>query len=218
MGYDYTSIHVFSQRDGPLATRSEIIARLPLILSGRAVPPSEANRSVVVGPPSRWVFVGDSSSATEDGDPDALQKLIDGLSMIAPTLAIHMSDSACVHMYLRHHGRLIDKFGTGIFPFYSFRSDEEAAPFQGVVERWAPFTKDTSGPAALRAVWDSQEGAESVVRMTAEVLGIRPELAGCGFTVFDEAEEIHFREWLQDCSVLSEPFEEFHFVMAEEHG
>ncbi|MGR3277977.1 hypothetical protein ACSYAD_23040 [Acaryochloris marina NIES-2412] len=213
MGYDYTSIHVFANTEEPNRTRARIIQQLPDFVSGCFVPENRANRSIFVGPPDRWIFVGDTFSATEDGDPASLKAFIQELSMIAPTLSIHMSDSACVHLYLRHNGDLVDKFGTGNFPFYLFNSSEEAASFHGVEERWAPFTTETNGPATLRSVWDTKHNANGIVKTTAEVLGIHPELAGCGFTIFDEAEEIYFRDWVEDQSLLSRQFDEFHFLI-----
>jgi hypothetical protein len=216
MGYDYSSIHVFAQADGPAPTRSRIIDRLKDILPGRPVAAREANRSIVVGPTDRWIFVGDSSGATDDGDPDAHEALIHELSMIAPTLAIHMSDSACVHLYLRHNGELIDKFGTGNFPFYPFNTAEEVASFRGIEDRWAPFTLDATGPASLRNAWDTKYNEDGIVKTTAEVLGIHPELAGCGFSIFDEATEIYFRDWVEDEALLSRQFDEFHFLISKE--
>ncbi|MEL6108502.1 MAG: hypothetical protein AAFU85_20955 [Planctomycetota bacterium] len=129
-----------------------------------------------------------------------------------------MSDSACVHLYLRHAGELVDKFGTGKFPFYPFDSPEEAAAFRGVEDKWAPFTIDKNGHEALRSVWDTKRNANGIVKATAETLGIHPELAGCGFTIFDESEEIYFRDWIEDRSLLSKPFDEFHFRTAEDGG
>ncbi|MDA1049674.1 MAG: hypothetical protein O3C40_04230 [Planctomycetota bacterium] len=218
MGFDYSSIHVFADSDGPERTRSRIVERLLDVLPGTPVAARDANRSIVVGPTDRWIFVGDTSSATDDGDPVALESLIHELSMVAPTLAIHMSDSACVHLYLRHNGELVDRFGTGIFPFYPFTSAEEAASFRGVEARWAPFAMNDAGPATLRSVWDTKHNANGIVKTTAAVLGIHPELAGCGFTIFDEAEEIYFRDWVQDESLLSRQFDEFHFLIPNEGG
>ncbi|EAQ82331.1 hypothetical protein [Blastopirellula marina] len=218
MGYDYTSIHVFADSDAPARTRAHIIAQLPDFVSGQPVPENDANRSVVVGPSDRWIFVGDTCSGTEDGDAAALDRLIHKLSTVAPTLAIHMSDSACVHLYLRHAGELIDKFGTGNFPFYPFNSDEEAASFRGVEGKWAAYALHPDGPSTLRSVWDTRHNANGIVQTTAEVLGIHPELAGCGFTIFDEAEEIYFRDWVEDQSLLSKPFDVFHFQLEQNVG
>lgn len=213
MGYDYSSIHVFAGGSDADATRSRVVERIRDAIPGRLSAEGEANRSVVVGPPGRWIFVGDSASATDGGDPAAFDTLVGELSMVAPVLAIYMSDSACVHLYLHHDRALIDRFGTGKFPFFPFDSEDEAASFRGVEQKWAPFTLDIDGPATLRSVWDTKPNADGIVRATANVLGIDPALAGCGFTVFDEAEEIHYRDWLEEESVLLKGFDEFHFVI-----
>lgn len=78
MGYDFTSIHVFAQIE-PIQIRERIINRLVDFVSGSAVTQSAASRSIVVGPPTRWIFVGDSSSGTtEDGDSKALDNSLTG--------------------------------------------------------------------------------------------------------------------------------------------
>ena len=106
----------------------------------------------------------------------------------------------------------------GNFPFYPFNSDEEAASFRGVEERWAPYVVNADGPTKLRSVWDTKHNANGIVQTAAEVLGIHPELAGCGYTIFDEGEEIYFRDWVEDQALLSKPFDEFHFIMAQDVG
>ncbi len=218
MGYDYSSIHVFAGAADPDAVRSRVTDRICESMPGRASVVDEATRSIVVGPPERWLFVGDSASATDDGDPDAFDSLVSELSTIAPTLAIEMSDSACVHLYLHHNRELIDKFGTGKFPFFPFDSEVEAMAFRGIEQKWKPFTLNDDGPGQLRSVWNTKHNADGVVIATAKTLGIYPALAGCGFTIFDEADEIYYRDWLEGDPILLKRFDEFHFTMPESGG
>ena len=219
MGYDYGSIHVFVGDIDPDVVRSRVIERIQQTVPGRACTlVEEADRSIVVGPPGRWIFVGDTASGTDDGDPAAFDALAEGLSESAPTLAIRMSDSACVHLYLYHQRELVDRFGTGKFPFYPFDSEDEAASFRGVEQDWAPYALGVEGPEMLRSVWDSKHNANGIVSVTATVLGIDPTLAGCGFTIFDESDEIYYRDWLEDNPVLLNRFDEFHFLIPQEGG
>ena len=212
MGYDYSSIHVFSGDNDPELIRGQIINSLPEIITGLPVAKCEANRSIVIGPPSRWIFVGDTSSQTDDGDRKALDRLIKNLSLLAPTLAIHMSDSACVHLYLIHNGDMLDKFGTGIFPFYPFRSEEDVESFKGIEKKWTAYSLEINGAVSLRSIWDTKNNADGIVKTTADILGIHPELAGCGYTIFDEADEIYYRDWIDDKLLLSKEFSEYHFL------
>jgi len=129
-----------------------------------------------------------------------------------------MSDSACVHLYLHHHRELIDRFGTGKFPFFPFDSEDEAISFRGIEQRWKPFTFKADGPAQLRSVWDTKHNADGIVISTANALGIHPALAGCGFTVFDESEEIYYRNWLEGDPILLQRFDEFHFAVSQSGG
>lgn len=211
MGYDYSSVHVFADSDDHERTRSRVIKRIHDSLAGQTTSKDDATRSIVVGPSRRWIFVGDTASGTDDGDPAALDALICDLSEIAPTLSIHMSDSACVHLYLRYERTEIDRFGTGIFPFYPFESQEQAASFRGVEQKWRRFCLRDTGPSELRSAWDTKYNADGIVQVTADVLGIETGLAGCGYTIFDEAEEIYYRDWLDDDPVLLDRFDELHF-------
>jgi hypothetical protein len=213
MGYDYGSIHIFAGTESSERIRSCIMQRICDLIPSRVSTEIESTRSIVVGPPDRWIFVGDTASATEDGDPDGFDLLVKELSAIAPTLAIHMSDSACVHFYLYHQRELIDKFGTGKFPFFPFDSEDEAMSFRGIEQRWQPFTLNVDGPAQLRSVWDANHDADGMVVSTANILGIDPELAGCGFTIFDESEEIYYRDWLEGDPILLKRFDELYFML-----
>jgi len=210
MGYDYTSIHLFGGENGA-AIRSRLVERLSDALP-TPVDASEASRSLVIGPTARWLFLGDTASQTEEGDPPALAAMIELASFVAPTLSIHMSDSACVHLYLRHNGKIVDQFGTGIFPFYPFSSEEEAASYRGSVEKWLPYSLRADAPQTLRDAWDTKHNARGIVRTTAEVLGIHSELAQCGYTTFDEAEEIHYSEWVEDSALNFTEFTELHYA------
>jgi hypothetical protein len=212
MGYDYSSIHVFAGNLDPNTIRSRVAKRICDVIPGRVSTDAEATRSVVVGPPDRWIFVGDTTSGTDDGDPAAFDSLVCELSTVAPTLSILMSDSACVHLYLRHHREPIDKFGTGKFPFFPFDSENEADSFRGVVQRWSSLTLETDGPNQLRSVWDTKNNADNIVKSTAGILGIYPALAGCGFTIFNESEEIYYRDWLDGDPILFKRFDEYYFA------
>lgn len=212
MGYDYSSIHVFTGDNESKSIRAQIINYLPQIINGLPVPQPQANRSIVIGPPSRWIFVGDTASQTEDGDRNALNKLINKLSNIAPTLAIHMFDSGCVHLYLNHNGEIVDKFGTDISLWEPFQSEEEAKAFKGIEEKWAPYSLDINGVDKLRSIWDKKNNVDCIVKTTANILGIHPELARCGYTIFDEADEIYYRDWIDDKLLLSKEFSEYHFL------
>ena len=218
MGYDYGCIHIFAGTADPNTIRSRVVERIRAATPGRASTEVEANRSIVVGPPDRWIFVGDSASATEYDDPAAFDLLVSELSTVAPTLAVEMSDSACVQLYLYLNRKLLDKFATGKFPFLPFDSKEEAASFRGIEQRWKPFTLNAAGAGELRSAWDKPHDVNGIVTSTASALGIYPPLAGCGFTICDESDEIHYRDWLEDDPILLRRFDEFHFTVSERNG
>jgi hypothetical protein len=167
-----------------------------------------ADRSVVVGPPRPWIFVGDSAGTTV-WDEEGFDSLSLALSTQAPVVATKMSDGAAVHFYLYRHGRLVDKFGNAAFPFYHFASEEEAAPFRGRPELWADLLVDPGQVSALRAAWVQEWQAGDTLATTARLLGWEPALLWVGYTHDADGSAIKYDEFLE---VDLAEFEEFHFA------
>lgn len=109
-------------------------------------------------------------------------------------------------------GKLVDKFGNGTFPFTRFRSDEESKPFRGNIEQWKSFLLSPNDSQTLRQIWKQDGYASSIVRETARLFGIHPELMQVGYSIFDEAYEIKYTEWLDDDTINLDLFDEFHLV------
>ena len=89
---------VWLGNDGVYATREAVVRCIRSLLGYTTTSDADADRSIFVGPPDRWIFVGDSAGSTEDADPDAFDSLSNCLSFIAPTLSVKMSASAIVHL------------------------------------------------------------------------------------------------------------------------
>ncbi len=213
MGYDFQNQHVFvGDRDAKIV-RSEITEYISTTLATDPCPLSEAERSIVVGPPGRWIFVGDSAGGTENGDAESFDSLSIDLSRIAPTLAIKMSDSAIVHFYLYSNEVIIDKFGNGTFPFYLFRNSAEARPFVGDCKKWAEYMLKPNQLDILRRTWSQDGDATEVLTNTALLFGLHPKLCTTGYTTFDEAEEIKYYDWLPSGAHGKDVFDEFHFLV-----
>jgi hypothetical protein len=212
MGFDYSNHHVFSGDDSAYATREAVVRCISSLSAHTTTTGEDADRSIVVGPPTRWIFVGDSAGSTEDADPSAFDSLSNSLSFIAPTLSVKMSDSAIVHLLLYEHGRLVDKFGNGKFPWFYFQSAEESEPFRGDVARWKRFLLSIDDADALREVWTPRGDACAIVEQTARLFGIHRELMQCGYSVFDESDEIKYSDWLDEETRNGMSFDEYHFV------
>src|SRR5262249_24343907 len=113
----------------------------------------DGDRHVVVGPAARWIFIGDSAGFGDSADSKAFDGLPASLSVLGPVVDICVIDDAAVHFNLYREGRLVDKFGTGRFPFYEFETEDESAPFRGRVELWAEFLRDSNQVGDLRSAW-----------------------------------------------------------------
>lgn len=158
---------------------------------------AEATRSLVIGPAGRWNFVGDTTRSTEDADPIAFAALSTALSTVLPVVDIHMSDTAAVHIHLYKGGSLVDKYGNAAFPFFKFKTDEEAAEFKGNPDLWAEYLLPPNTANDLRAVWVQDWGADSILSDTAKLFGWDPDLSFVGYTLDDEGLGIKYDEYLQ---------------------
>ena len=216
MGYDYSNIQIF----GDVAAKHVHSEATKLIRSelGDITPDEEsAIRSLVVGPPNRWVFVGDSHGSTLTADGDSFTMLATKLSRISSTICVDMSDCAVVHFRLYEDGELVDKFGNGMFPCMNFANAEESLSFNGSVEKWTRFLRRPYDEAWLREAWSQESNANSIVADTAELFGIHPDLISVGYSVFDEANEIKYNGWLNWSSSDFELFDEYH-IQAPKHA
>lgn len=213
MGYDYSNHHVFVGKRDAGEVRQAVVDKICSLRGNLTKDECAADRSIVVGPPGRWIFVGDSAGSTETPDPEAFDGLACQLSRIAPTISIKMSDSAIVHILLYADGRLVDKFGNGTFPWFRFTSPDEAQPFRGELENWTHLLVSPTQADALRTAWSHDGDVTSIVERTARLFGMHADLIQTGYSVFDEDIEIKYDEWLCDASVDMTQFDEFHLIV-----
>jgi hypothetical protein len=186
MGADFSSHQFFAGTADLRQARRDLIdaVRRSLLESGFEEAPDEAQaeRSFVVGPAGRWIFLGDSAGSTEWADPESFDALSVQLTALGPIVDVNMSDSAAVHFYLYRQGQLVDKFGNAEFPFYRFASEEAAAPYRGKPELWADLLLSPSSVEELRSAWVQEWRADEIYSTTARLLGWDQELAYVGYT------------------------------------
>src|SRR5262245_18138746 len=141
MGTDFSNHQLFVGAADPARLRADIVAELKRLMSRNglkeAANEEDASRSFVIGPAERWVFIGDSAGSTETADPDGFDAVSAALSLLSPTVALNMSDTAAVHFSLYRYGKLVDRFGNAAFPFNRFPTPEEAAAYRGQPELWS---------------------------------------------------------------------------------
>ncbi len=122
-----------------------------------------------------------------------------------------VSDSAVVHFSLDTDGQIVDKFGNGLFPFFLFKSEQEAQPCKGVIKKWIPFLKSPDRARDLREVWSQSNDTNGIIFNTAKLFGINSELMRVGYSTFDESEEIKYDQWLEEEDISLNSFDELHF-------
>lgn len=216
MGADFSSHRVFAGTGDAIGLRSVALAELRRFLQQSSfeeiADEDKADRSFVLGPAGRWLFIGDSAGSTERADPQGFDALSRALSIHAPVVDTKMSDDAAVHFYLYRNGRLEDQFGNAAFPFYRFSCKEEAASFWGKPELWTGLLVDPGQVPVLRAGWVQDWKAREILASTARLLGWDPQLLWVGYTYDDEGIPMKYAEFLRGSKVDLSGFTEYHFA------
>lgn len=152
----------------------------------------EATRSVVIGPPGEWLHVGDSVGICPV-QQEPFNALASGLSKMADTVAVVMSDSCVFALELWRQGTMADRYASGEFPFFHFKDEEAAAPFRGQAQEWtfAP-QKELQEAFATRSLFT-----------IANLLGWPLQTLMVGYTQDWDGMPVHWRE------IVREPHEEF---------
>ncbi len=215
MGADFSSRWFFAGDTDTVATRATVVECLRHALNHTGFQEVEneesADRSLVVGPAGRWVFIGDSAGSTMTANVEAFEALSREFSTLGSVVEIHMSDSATVHFYLYKHGHCVDRFGNAAFPFYRFKTEQEAAPYRGRPELWSGLLLSADTVAALQAVWVQDWRASEILAETGELMGWEPELLWVGYTFDDEGIPTKYDEFLYGSGVALDAFNEYHF-------
>lgn len=200
MGDDFSNRQCFVGEQPVQEIRSYIINTIvsELVSTGYSEidTETEATRSLVIGPPGRWIFIGDTTGSTETNDSRAFTSLSLALSRVTPVIDVLMSDSAAVHLHLYKYGDLVDKYGNMAFPFYFFENKECAAEFEGNPELWAEYLVKPFNENDLRKIWcqvivgtsDIQNRENNcepyrILGETADMLGFDPDLCFTGYTI-----------------------------------
>lgn len=215
MGVDFSNHQFFAGIGDAVKIRESIIqdVRFALRVDGfeETTDGEIADRTLIVGPPGRWIWIGDSTGSTESADPGAFEALSLRVSALGPVIDVMMSDSAAVHFYLYRDGELVDRFGNAEFPFYQFKTDEQADHYRGKPNLWSDLLLSRGAVGELRAAWVQEWRADEILDSTARLMGWNPDLARVGYTLDDEGIGIRCDEHLIDEDVDLGRFGEFHF-------
>lgn len=204
MGTDCSCHQCFAAAADARRRRQELLRHLTSSMRRAGYVPASApegmpgfmERRLVIGPPGRWIWVGDSAAST--GDWACFEQLARDLSTFVPVVDMWMSDSAAVHFSLYEQGQLRDQCGNLAFPFFEFETAAEALAFRGQPERWTRYVLDPTQTGALRAAWVQGllSSATEILERTAVLLGWHPVLCPTGYTVHPEGLPVSYKEYV----------------------
>lgn len=196
-----------------------------------------ADRSFVIGPPGRWLLLGDSADALDYERLQLPAKVGDDLSAtlseLAPLVEVLGSDSHTYRLRLFENGALRDTFQNGEFPFDPFESAAAAAPLAGSPDRWRHLLLPGRTVDELRGVFaQSIRGIEWPSRRhglqwsMCQLLGLPERLVEVGYTWNPEGVDVSYRQYVQHMrkNAASGPlpdldaFTELHFARAGSAG
>lgn len=216
MGDDFHSHHIRCSGLDRRAFRAALIDHLisELQATGYVGCPADAapTRSFAVGPAAEWVTLVDSSE--NEGEPPDLEPfraLSPRLASLSPVIDVEISDTAIIYLTLFEPAQSPDRFANGRFPYYTFSSPTEAAPFRGTFNRWAQYAVR---PDALAQVLDQTASVREILSATSVAFNISEELLGAAYFIGYEGLSVHYSEHLVGSDVLLTDFADLHFKRA----
>jgi hypothetical protein len=222
MGADFSNRWLFFG-DADATTTCDVLLRcLQELLkqSGHLEVASEedADRSFVVRSTGRWVFIGDTAGTADCASPEEYDAVSRAISKLGPLVDVEMSDSAAVHFHLHRDGTLLDKFGNAAFPFFRFKTAEEAAPYRGRPELWTDLLVSPDDVERLRSTWVQEWKAEEILANMGRLMGWEPGLLWVGYTHDSDGIPIKYDEFLRCTGITLSGFRECHFKRGDGHA
>lgn len=229
MGDDHCSRMVFAARSDAAALRLAIVGRVTSHLLTHGLVPvparTEESRNIVVGPPDRWIFVGDSAGTTFSDEP-AFIELSASLSTLAPVVEVFMEDSCVLRLNLYRDGKRVDRVADRQGLFKPFASPDEARAYAGRPELWLDLVANPASPQddpapsvadwedssmrVIRAAWSASRPAVDRLYELEAIFGFGGH-AWCGFTNDSEGIPDGPADW-NECSSPGRPFTELRFA------
>ena len=132
MGADYSNHWLFTGVPDARARPGEVIAVVARAFAElglvEVATESSSDRSVVLAPAGRWVFIGDTAGTTDTADPEGFEALSRALSTLGPVVDINMSDSAIVHIHLSARAGTSTPSATAFCRFICSRTRSKPPP------------------------------------------------------------------------------------------
>ena len=195
MGVDFANYQIFGGDVYAEETYSNLLSQIPelIIENGfkTTTQEEESDRSIVVGPPGRWIWVYDSYARGINPTNHDVEQLAIALSGYGAVVNIAMYDTAIVHFFLYQHEYLVDRFVSapwfylGYIKKWQSHARFEESDFYGQPEKWAEFLTYSTDLNKLREAWQ-QKLPEDILRQTALVFGWDPILCQGGYIVSDD--------------------------------
>jgi hypothetical protein len=219
MGVDFSSHWIFTGNESGERTRNSVIEVLQqtLLQAGYRIASKKrpGDRDIVIGPPGRWIWIGDSASHMDLSGLKRFASLSQSLSKLAPVVDLEMGDSVEILFSLYRQGCLVDAFRNEAC--FSLPSETGAAQFLGKADLWADFLRPPFRVENLRSIWIQGGEANEILTQTVRLLGFDPELSGVGYTIDYDGIPEKYIHYLGKTTMELEKtgFSEFHFKWAE---
>ena len=202
VGSFFTNVQIHTGQADAAAARARLIEALRQSAATEGFVEAgsgEPDRTILVGPPGRWIAVYDE--ATEGQDPKLLDALATTLSraLESDAVSILVHDSDVLELRLFERGKLIDSFNSN--PSYFGRvSAKLRAAGRGQADRWKKLLTEGATVEQLRKEWmEERTFADDTLRNTAALIGIDPLRASVGYRYaleegLDGLEPLRFRQ------------------------
>ena len=198
MGAFFTNVQVRTDLHGAEATRQAILETLAARAHREGFSPcaegAHADRTIVVGPPGRWIAIYDE--ATEDQRLEPLDELTRAMSEVAggPAVGVLVHDSDWLLLRLFDAGSSVDVFERGV--------DKE----KGTLAAWASLCEREEDIASAFKRRDLD--AEDTLRDIASAVGMAPTNASTGYEYLRDAGPLPDGSTVLRCRLRERPAHE----------
>ncbi len=157
----------------------------------------ESDRVVVIGSPTRWVWVYDSAA------PDH-EMLLSSLANYWSVVSLSVWDDSFLNIFLHRNGKCVDQYCNA--PEMYIRGlkrkhpelNYEEADFHGQTSQWVDYLYNPKQRDDLQQVWKNVARPYEILDQMAQLVGWDAKAVRAGYLVYDEGMyEIPFAEFFK---------------------
>ena len=195
MGVDFANYQVFAGNSGAEELHCNLVSQIPDLMAKNGfqttIQGDGVDRTVVIGPPGRWIWIYDSYATGINPTKHEVGQLATELSVYGAVVNIAVYDSSMIHFFLYNKGRKVDQFvnAPSFYIWYMKKwqpqTKHKEDDFYGQPERWTEILTDSTTLEELRQAWQ-QKLPNDILQQTAHLVGW--DLGSCqgGYIVSDD--------------------------------